>query len=57
MKKIVFNLGFAVLALALLAPRVMATAEGPPTAPDTATTSLLLSMGVAGLAGIRKFLR
>jgi hypothetical protein len=57
MKKIVFNLTFAVAALALLAPSLMATGNGPPTAPDTATTSLLLTMGMAGLAGIRKFLR
>jgi hypothetical protein len=57
MKKIIFNLGFAVLALALLTTRVWATDEFPSTAPDTATTALLLSMGMAGLAAIRKFMR
>lgn len=56
MKKFVFNLGFAVMALALLTPSVWATASGHGV-PDTATTSLLLSMGVAGLAAVRKFLR
>jgi hypothetical protein len=50
-------LGFAVLALALLTTRVWATDEFPSTAPDTATTALLLSMGMAGLAAIRKFMR
>jgi hypothetical protein len=57
MKKLAFNLGFAALAVGLLTLNAQATVTGSRGAPDTAATSLLLSLGVAGLAAVRKFVR
>jgi hypothetical protein len=55
MKKLVFSLVFTLMALALVTSTASATPVGK--VPDAATTGTLLSMGVAGLAALRKFLR
>ena len=55
MKKLVFSLAFTLMALALITSTASATPVGR--IPDAATSSTLLSMGVAGLVALRKFLR
>jgi hypothetical protein len=55
MKKLAFSLAFTMMALALLTSSASASVVNR--IPDTATTGTLLSMGIAGLAAIRKFLR
>jgi hypothetical protein len=59
MKKFIFNLGFAAAVLGLATSSAWASLDNtaPIRTPDTATTALLLSLGVAGLAGIRRFLK
>jgi hypothetical protein len=54
MKKHIFNIAFVVMALALLTPSAWAA---PVRTPDSGTTSLLFSMGIAGLVAVRKFVR
>lgn len=55
MKKLVFPLAFTFMALALLTSSASASVDYR--IPDASTTGTLLSMGIAGLAALRKFVK
>jgi hypothetical protein len=58
MKKFLWNVGFVIVAIALLTQNVWSNPiHGPAPTPDAASTAVLLGMVTAGLAGVRKFVR
>lgn len=58
MQKSKLSLGLAILAVVMVTGSTFAAPPPPPTtAPDAGSSALLMSMGFAGLAVVRKFMR
>jgi hypothetical protein len=57
MNKSKLSLGLVILAVVMVTGRTFAIPPPPVTAPDAGSSALLMSMGFAGLAIVRKFMR
>lgn len=57
MQKSKLCLGLAILALVMVTDSSFANVGPPVTAPDAGSSALLMSIGFAGLAVVRKFMR
>lgn len=56
MQKTKLSLGLAILAV-VMATGTLVAAPAPPTVPDAGSSAMLMSIGFAGLAMVRKFIR
>ncbi len=57
MQKSKLSLGLVILAVVMVTGTTFAVPPPPVTAPDAGSSALLMSMGFAGLAVVRKFMR